>query len=139
MADCSALRVVLSLWSCGHAVCDSCVLRVSVMEDVAGRCYSSLWIAGADADALACGKEVASFAKSKTAAKSLAEATAIAVSFIYASCDTDTGSYACAGAATHIESAAKAVAKVHPPSPPVTPMRCVSGKELLLCAQSIVL
>ena len=135
MADCSALRVVLKpvvMWEC-------CMrqLRASCLRD--GRCCSSLWIAGADADALACGKEVASFAKSKTAAKSLAEATAIAVSFIYASCDTDKGSYACASAATQIESAAKAVAKVHPPSPPVTPMRCVSGKELLLCVQSIVL
>ena len=51
-------------------------------------------------------------------------------SFIYDSGDTDKGSYACAGAATHIESAAKAVAKVHPPTPPVAPMRWVCGKEL---------
>ena len=50
-------------------------------------------------------------------ASALAEATAIAISEVYVSCEADDGAYACADASTFIEDAAHTVAAVRPPSP----------------------
>jgi hypothetical protein len=51
-------------------------------------------------------------AEAHTVAEALAEATAIAVSQVYATCARDDGAYACADASAFITDTAHAVAKV---------------------------
>ena len=71
-----------------------------------------LWYAGATAAALACGDEAASFAGAEPSAKNIANATARALSYVYASCESDDGAYSCANTTAYMVETAKAVGSV---------------------------
>lgn len=65
--------------------------------------------ASASAAALACGDEAASFAGAEPSAKNIAYATARALSYVYASCESDDGAYSCANTTAYMVETAKAV------------------------------
>jgi hypothetical protein len=68
--------------------------------------------ADAGAATYTCGDHVVAVAEAHTVATALAEATAIAVSQVYATCKLDENTWACASGSAYIKDSAYAVAKV---------------------------